>query len=462
MVSRCGRLGSSTGNDRGGGSSGPAVEQSGRWKPVAAPRPIATTNSPTKKQRQRDQPDRHRGRGRGPGAGGALGRGRSTEGMATGLARGRRQRSGDRPGRRRDDPSGPLAHHRLGHARPATGAGVGRVTGGLSRGAAAQARPRQRQAGRSAASPPPISTAPAGRARCRRHRWPGRWLGSPWPPRAAWSTRSCRPGSAGRPGSRRAGCRPGPGPSRSGSRTAACTVTVPNGAGRDRRRLEVVVAGGAQADLVAGRDGARVGLHEDGRGLRGRRASERTGRVGPERAPPGRRGRTCAWNPPPAVRGHEGHERRVWVIFAPPTPIPRRSRRRETSGSRPDGPARPALRYRDCCSDQLEHGRLGALRLSISSTVLVFVVIPVAVIALVASLVVSRAATAPGAPAATVPAGRTTSSRSGSWPRPSGSARRPRPPAVATRPGDRRRRSSRTAPAPAVLPGPTGGASDSW
>jgi len=48
---------------------------------------------------------------------------------------------------------------------------------------------------------------------------------------------------------------------------------------------------------------------------------------------------------------------------------------------------RPGLRYRDCCSDQLEHWRLGALRLSISNTVLVYVVIPAAIITVVASLV---------------------------------------------------------------------------
>ena len=58
-------------------------------------------------------------------------------------------------------------------------------------------------------------------------------------------------------------------------------------------------------------------------------------------------------------------------------------------GMGPDGPRRRALRYRECVRINGKHGRLGALRLSISSTVLVFVVIPLGVIAVVAALVMS-------------------------------------------------------------------------
>jgi hypothetical protein len=53
---------------------------------------------------------------------------------------------------------------------------------------------------------------------------------------------------------------------------------------------------------------------------------------------------------------------------------------------RPDGPERPALRYRDGRSDHWKHARLGALTLSVLSTVLIYVIIPVAAVLIIAAL----------------------------------------------------------------------------
>jgi hypothetical protein len=59
------------------------------------------------------------------------------------------------------------------------------------------------------------------------------------------------------------------------------------------------------------------------------------------------------------------------------------------SGLRPDGPAPPALRYRDWRSDHREHRRLGALKLSVLNTFLVFAVIPIGIILVIATLAVT-------------------------------------------------------------------------
>ena len=161
----------------------------------------------------------------------------------------------------------------------------------------------------------------------------------------------------------------------------------------------------------------------------------------------------------------------MWVIFALLTPLCEDpdgvscpaavpiTPDRAAGYWRPDGPARPALRYRDCCSDQTEHRRLGALRLSISSTVLIFVIIPAAVVTVVASLVFAGSDRSrrsrryrPGRPYDFQPMWFLAAPERVSAT--AGAARSTRPaieaPVLEDSTGAR------------VLPGPTGGASDSW
>ena len=59
------------------------------------------------------------------------------------------------------------------------------------------------------------------------------------------------------------------------------------------------------------------------------------------------------------------------------------------AGLRPDGPAPPPLRYRDWRSDHRDHRRLGALKLSVLNTFLVFAGIPLGVVLVIAALAVA-------------------------------------------------------------------------
>ena len=130
---------------------------------------------------------------------------------------------------------------------------------------------------------------------------------------------------------------------------------------------------------------------------------------------------------------------------------------------RPDGPARRTLRYRDWRSDHREHGRLGALKLSVLNTFLVYAVIPVGIVLVISALAIAgsdRTRRArryrPGRPYDFQPVWYLASPEQvgPGYGGPSLEQRAPQPQLEATVIED-----SSGAP---VRPGPTGGASDRW